>query len=126
MKKLVLQGVLILALLFSPSAVSAENYFSFEQNDVDEKFPDSSKNTEESEIKEEKDTSNAAKKTNTKTNTNTVTVYYPESTQEVTKTETHFKLIKKIKHSKVASVCAGILFAGMLIIIAFYIRSKIR
>lgn len=122
MKKLVLQGVLILALLFSPSAVSAENYFSFEQNDVDEKFPDSSKNTEESETKEEKDTSNAAKKTNT----NTVTVYYPESTQEVTKTETHFKLIKKIKHSKVASVCAGILFAGMLIIIAFYIRSKIR
>lgn len=122
MKKLVLQGVLILALLFSPSAVSAENYFSFEQNDVDEKFPDSSKNTEESETKEEKNTSNAAKKTNT----NTVTVYYPESTQEVTKTETHFKLIKKIKHSKVASVCAGILFAGMLIIIAFYIRSKIR
>lgn len=122
MKKLVLQGVLILALLFSPSAVSAENYFSFEQNDVDEKFPDSSGNTEESKTKEEKDTSNASKKTNT----DTVTVYYPESTQEVTKTETHFKLIKKIKHSKVASVCAGILFAGMLTIIAFYIRSKIR
>ena len=122
MKKLVLQGVLILALLFSPSAVSAENYFSFEQNDVDEKFPDSSENAEESKDKEERDTSNASKKTNT----NTVTVYYPESTQEVTKTETHFKLIKKIKHSKVASVCAGILFAGMLIIIAFYIRSKIR
>lgn len=122
MKKLVLQGVLILALLFSPSAVSAENYFSFEQNDVDEKFPDSSENAEESKDKEERDTSNASKKTNT----DTVTVYYPESTQEVTKTETHFKLIKKIKHSKVASVCAGILFAGMLIIIAFYIRSKIR
>lgn len=122
MKKLVLQGVLILALLFSPSAVSAENYFSFEQNDVDEKFPDSSENTEESKDKEEKDTSNAAKKTST----DTVTVYYPESTQEVTKTETHFKLIKKIKHSKVASVCAGILFAVMLIIIAFYIRSRIR
>lgn len=122
MKKLVLQGVLILALLFSPSAVSAENYFSFEQNDVDEKFPDSSENTEESKTKEEKDTSNASKKTNT----DTVTVYYPESTQEVTKTETHFKLIKKIKHSKVASVCAGLLFAGMLIIIAFYIRSRIR
>lgn len=122
MKKLVLQGVLILALLFSPSAVSAENYFSFEQNDVDEKFPDSSENTEESKTKEEKDTSNASKKTNT----DTVTVYYPESTQEVTKTETHFKLIKKIKHSKVASVCAGILFAVMLIIIAFYIRSRIR
>lgn len=122
MKKLVLQGVLILALLFSPSAVSAENYFSFEQNDVDEKFPDSSENAEESKGKEERDTSNASKKTNT----DTVTVYYPESTQEVTKTETHFKLIKKIKHSKVASVCAGILFAGMLIIIAFYIRSKIR
>lgn len=122
MKKLVLQGVLILALLFSPSAVSAENYFSFEQNDVDEKFPDSSENAEESKDKEERDTSNASKKTNT----DTVTVYYPESTQEVTKTETHFKLIKKIKHSKVASVCAGILFAVMLIIIAFYIRSKIR
>ena len=122
MKKLVLQGVLILALLFSPSAVLAENYFSFEQNDVDEKFPDSSENAEESKDKEERDTSNASKKTNT----DTVTVYYPESTQEVTKTETHFKLIKKIKHSKVASVCAGILFAGMLIIIAFYIRSKIR
>lgn len=122
MKKLVLQGVLILALLFSPSAVSAENYFSFEQNDVDEKFPDSSENTEESKTKEEKDTSNASKKTNT----DTVTVYYPESTQEVTKTETHFKLIKKIKHSKAASVCAGLLFAGMLIIIAFYIRSRIR
>lgn len=122
MKKLVLQGVLILALLFSPSAVSAENYFSFEQNDVDEKFPDSSENAEESKDKEERDTSNASKKTNT----DTVTVYYPESTQEVTKTETHFKLIKKIKHSKVASVCAGLLFAGMLIIIAFYIRSKIR
>lgn len=122
MKKLVLQGVLILALLFSPSAVSAENYFSFEQNDVDEKFPDSSENTEESKTKEEKDTSNASKKTNT----DTVTVYYPESTQEVTKTETHFKLIKKIKHSKVASVCAGILFAVMLVIIAFYIRSRIR
>lgn len=122
MKKLVLQGVLILALLFSPSAVSAENYFSFEQNDVDEKFPDSSENAEESKDKEERDTSNASKKTNT----DTVTVYYPESTQEVTKTETHFKLIKKIKHSKVASVCAGLLFAGMLIIIAFYIRSRIR
>lgn len=122
MKKLVLQGVLILALLFSPSAVSAENYFSFEQNDVDEKFPDSSENTEESKDKEERDTSNAFKKTNT----DTVTVYYPESTQEVTKTETHFKLIKKIKHSKVASVCAGLLFAGMLVIIAFYIRSRIR
>lgn len=122
MKKLVLQGVLILALLFSPSAVSAENYFSFEQNDVDEKFPDSSENAEESKAKEERDTSNASKKTNT----DTVTVYYPESTQEVTKTETHFKLIKKIKHSKVASVCAGILFAVMLIIIAFYIRSRIR
>lgn len=122
MKKLILQGVLILALLFSPSVVSAENYFSFEQNDVDEKFSDSSASTEESETKEEKNTSSVIKGTNT----DTVTVYYPESTQEITKTETHFKLIKKIKHSKVASVCAGILFAGMLLIIAFYIRSKFR
>lgn len=122
MKKLVLQGVLILALLFSPSAVLAENYFSFEQNDVDEKFSDSSASTEESETKEEKNTSSVIKGTNT----DTVTVYYPESTQEITKTETHFKLIKKIRHSKVASVCTAILFLVMLIIVAFAIRSKIR
>lgn len=122
MKKLILQGVLILALLFSPSVVSAENYFSFEQNNVDEKFSDSSVDTEKSEAKEDKNTSNATKEANT----DTVTVYYPKSTQEVTKTETHFKLIKKIRHSKVASICASILFAGMLLIIAFYIRSKFR
>lgn len=122
MKKLVLQGVLILALLFSPSAVLAENYFSFEQNDVDEKFSDSSASTEESETKEEKNTSSVIKGTDT----DTVTVYYPESTQEITKTETHFKLIKKIRHSKVASVCTAILFLVMLIIVAFAIRSKIR
>ena len=121
MKKVVIKGVLIAALLFTPVvSASAETYYQFDEGAFSD--TQATEKVKEPKNKEEKDSND----TDLMTNTDTVTLQYPDTVLEKHNTVTKDTIIQDIKKLSTTkkTILATIVFA-LCVFLAVVLRRHI-